>query len=214
MLAGLRKGRISTTAGLDNRTQKLCSQGRFRHLQSHTTPLGGREGQPPTATLANHLCGKDTQKGLLMSTSVSFSSDGPPETVLPAGPQATLDSLESAGSDPERVAIVVAANPRLLAGWAQLGDLAAKRTNGPTGEIEAYAYYRIGYHRGLDALRQNGWKGAGLVRWAHETNRGFLRCLDGLQRMAEAIGETEEQERCGQFLRQLDPEWPPEEPTA
>ncbi len=128
---------------------------------------------------------------------------------MPTGPQETLDALEDAGVDPEQVASVVAANPLLLAGWAQLGDLAAKRTNAAAGQIEAYAYFRIGYHRGLDALRQNGWKGSGLVRWAHESNRGFLRCLDGLRRMAETIGETDEQERCAQFLLQLDPDWQP-----
>lgn len=133
---------------------------------------------------------------------------------MPAGPHATLDALEAAGDDPEEVARVIAANPRLLAGWAQLGDLAANRSDDQASQIEAYAYYRIGYHRGLDALRQNGWKGSGLVRWAHQTNRGFLRCLDGLQRMATTIGESDEQERCAQFLKQLDPDWPPEGSTT
>jgi hypothetical protein len=69
----------------------------------------------------------------------------------------------------------------------------------------------VGYHRGLDRLRASGWRGSGYVRWAHPTNRGFLRSLAGLERMAAAIGERDEQERCALFLRQLDPSWPPSE---
>ena len=62
----------------------------------------------------------------------------------------------------------------------------------------------------LDALRAAGWKGSGLVRWAHPSNRGFLRCLDGLRSSAGSIGEHAEEERCSQFLRQLDPSWRPD----
>ncbi|MET0880669.1 MAG: DUF3151 family protein, partial [Acidimicrobiales bacterium] len=75
----------------------------------------------------------------------------------------------------------------------------------------AYAAYRTGYHRGLDRLRQSGWRGSGYVRWAHEENRGFLTALAGLGRIAEAIGEDDEAERCAVFLLQLDPAWPPTE---
>ena len=73
------------------------------------------------------------------------------------------------------------------------------------GPVEAYAYFRVGYHRGLDALRAAGWKGSGYVRWSEEANRGFLRSLLGLHRAAAAIGEIDEEERTGQFLMQLDP---------
>jgi hypothetical protein len=45
------------------------------------------------------------------------------------------------------------------------------------------------------------------VRWDHETNRGFLRSLDGLRRAAAAIGERDEEDRCDTFLHQLDPVW-------
>ena len=72
-------------------------------------------------------------------------------------------------------------------------------------DVEAYACFRVGYHRGLDRLRQNGWRGSQYVRRGPAGNRGFLLCLEGLARAAAAIGETEEAERCRVFLRQLDP---------
>jgi hypothetical protein len=133
---------------------------------------------------------------------------GLPETVLPDEPAERRKQLESALSQPgERrrhaVSDVLRQAPTSLAGWAALGALARD-------DIEAYACFRVGYHRGLDALRAAGWKGSGLVRWAHESNRGFLRCLDGLRSAAGAIGEHQEEERCAQFLRQLDPEWRPD----
>ncbi len=139
-------------------------------------------------------------------TDVSFSS-GPPETVLEPEPEDVRAALRAAlnGPDGERrssVAAVVAAHPRSLEGWARLGDLGRDT-------IEAYAAYRVGYHRGLDRLRQSGWRGSGYVRWQHPENRGFLRALDGLGRMAARIGEQDEAERCAQFLGQLDPSWPP-----
>jgi Protein of unknown function (DUF3151) len=132
---------------------------------------------------------------------VSFSQ-GPPETVLEPEPDEVRAALADAGEDRDAVAAVAARSPRSLEAWSRLGELGRD-------DIEAYACFRVGYHRGLDRLRQSGWRGSGYVRWRHESNRGFLRSLDGLQRMAEAIGETDEAERCAQFLRQLDPEWPP-----
>lgn len=65
--------------------------------------------------------------------------------------------------------------------------------------------FRVGYHRGLDMLRANGWRGSGYVRYVHESNRGFLDCLAGLARQAAVIGEDAEALRCRQFLAQLDP---------
>ena len=91
--------------------------------------------------------------------------------------------------------------PSASAAWAALAEAALD--GGRT--IEAYAYARTGYHRGLDALRRNGWKGHGPVPWSHEPNRGFLRCVMVLARAAEAIGEVDEQERCTQLLRDCDP---------
>ena len=138
-----------------------------------------------------------------MSQSVNLSASGPPETVLDPEPPAALARLadaEGLDADARRDAIagVVADFPRCLHAWAALGDVARD-------DVEAYAAYRVGYHRGLDRLRANGWRGTGYVRWAHPENTGFLRSLDGLRRMAGAIGETDEAERCAQFLGQLDP---------
>ena len=132
-------------------------------------------------------------------TSVNLSS-GLPETVLPDAPADAVGGLEAAGRDRDAVAAVVARYPRFLEGWATLGELA-------TDPVESYAYFRVGYHRGLDALRGAGWRGSGYVRWRHPSNRGFLRALDGLRAMADEIGEYDEAERCDQFLHQLDPDW-------
>ncbi len=72
-------------------------------------------------------------------------------------------------------------------------------------DLTVYAYARVGYHRSLDLLRRNGWKGHGPVPWEHEPNRGFLRCLALLALSARAIGETDEWERCSTFLRDSSP---------
>ena len=134
---------------------------------------------------------------------------GPPRTVLPAESDAVNGALRQALASPEDqrrplVAEVVVANPRSLNAWAALGSLGRD-------EIERYAAFRVGYHRGLDALRANGWRGSGYVRWADETNRGFLRCLRGLQQTAAAIGERDEAERIAIFVQQLDPSGVPAE---
>jgi len=136
---------------------------------------------------------------------VSLNPSGPAETVLPTEPAALRRALADAlGTEDPRAAVgaVVAASPRFLDGWARLGELGRD-------PIERYAAFRVGYHRGLDALRQNGWRGTGSVRWQNEDNRGFLRALAGLARTAAEIGEVDEAERCELFLRQLDPTWPP-----
>lgn len=138
-----------------------------------------------------------------MSQPVNLSSSGPPETVLDAEPADALERLTAAerlDDDARRTAIagVVADHPRCLLAWAMLGETARD-------DVEAYAAFRVGYHRGLDRLRANGWRGSGYVRWVHPENQGFLRSLDGLRRMADAIDERDEADRCLQFLTQLDP---------
>ena len=137
------------------------------------------------------------------SSPVHLTPSGPPETVLDSEPAAALEGLASAldlPADERRGAVsaVVARFPRFLDGWARLGELGRD-------DVEAYACYRVGYHRGLDRLRQSGWRGSGYVRWEHEENRGFLRALQGLHAKAAAIGELDEAERTAHFLAQLDP---------
>ena len=138
---------------------------------------------------------------------VRLSTSGPPETVLDpeaADARAALAGALAATEATRRdaVAAVVARWPRYLDAWARLGELGRD-------PVEQYAAFRVGYHRGLDRLRANGWRGSGYVRWRHPDNRGFLRALAGLQRTAASIGERDEADRCMQFLRQLDPDWPP-----
>lgn len=133
------------------------------------------------------------------TSGVNFSS-GLPTTILapedPAIESRLADALRT--SSVEAVAAVVADHPRSLMAWAALGDVT-------TETIGRYSAYRVGYHRGLDALRAAGWRGTGYVRWAEPTNTGFLRCLAGLAECAAAIGEDDEAERCRLFLQQLDP---------
>jgi len=138
---------------------------------------------------------------------INISPSGPPETVLPPADPAITAGIAAALALPEAerraaVAAIVCRFPRDSTAWASLGDLGRD-------PIERYAAYRVGYHRGLDSLRANGWRGSGYVRWRHETNRGVLRSIDGLRAAAAEIGEADEVERCAIFLLQLDPTWPP-----
>jgi hypothetical protein len=142
-----------------------------------------------------------------MSDPVHLST-GLPETVLEPEPADLLAELDAAMARPveggerrDAVSQVVARHPRFLDAWARLGELGRD-------PVERYADFRVGYHRGLDRLRQSGWRGSGYVRWQHPSNRGFLRALDGLRAAAAEIGELDEEERCDVFLHQLDPDWP------
>ncbi len=146
------------------------------------------------------------------SQSVNFTASGPPETVLDPEPDPALEALASALGEPvdddqrrRAVSAVVARYPRFLDAWARLGELARD-------DVEAYACFRVGYHRGLDRLRQSGWRGSGAVRSAHQENLGFLRAVGGLAAAAGALGEDDEAARCATFLAQLDPS--PGEPSA
>lgn len=136
-------------------------------------------------------------------THVSFT-DGIPETVLAelAAPVQQrldqIDTLVTSGEQRAELAKLLVADPKLLEAWARLSALS-------DDPIEAYAYARVGYHRGLDALRASGWRGSGYVRSSHRSNRGFLASLGALAKTAADIGETDESERCQEFLEQLDP---------
>jgi hypothetical protein len=127
------------------------------------------------------------------------------ETVLPPEPEDIAEALTRALAAPEverkdALAEVVASRPTLIAGWAELASLGDQ-------PIERYAYARVGYHRGLDALRANGWGGRGFVRWSQPTNRPLLTCLVRLRAAAAEIGEVAEVQRLTDFLHDLDPEW-------
>lgn len=123
---------------------------------------------------------------------------GIPATELPAEPE-VLRALEGAESLADLEAVVVA-HPESALAWATL----AHRAFDPSHPLTAYAYARVGYHRGLDALRRAGWRGQGPVPWSHEPNRGVLRALYELRRGAEAIGESAEVTRLTDFLRGAD----------
>ncbi len=121
---------------------------------------------------------------------------GPAPTLLPD--EAAPRELLTSGTDPAEVA---AAHPTSSAAWAALADAAYGRG----AVIESYAYARTGYHRGLDALRRNGWKGYGPVPWSHAPNQGVLRSVHALGRAAGAIGERAEEQRLQQLLTESDP---------
>lgn len=129
-----------------------------------------------------------------------------PEVVLPPPPdqatQALDEAMGSADTEARREALqgVIKTWPTYLEAWARLSDVARD-------DVERYAYARVGYHRGLDAIRGSGWGGNGFVRWKHESNRGFLLALESLRTAAATIGEEHEAQRCADFLTELDPDW-------
>src|SRR6266508_2662728 len=98
----------------------------------------------------------------------------PAETRI-SEPDGSSEALEGA-STREELTAVAARFPTCLAAWAALGEDALADGH----PVQAYAYFRVGYHRGLDRIRRAGWRGSGRVPWAHEGNRGFLRSLRGL----------------------------------
>jgi hypothetical protein len=120
---------------------------------------------------------------------------GVPETLLPETPEVAT-ALETLPLEQ-----AVAAHPEAPLLWALLSDAAFERGS----SLEAYAYARVGYHRGLDSLRKAGWRGQGPIPWRHEANRGVLRALYALRRGAQSIGEQPEVERLTTFLDDADP---------
>jgi Protein of unknown function (DUF3151) len=122
---------------------------------------------------------------------------GPEPIRLPGDDEAEADLRAN-----ENPAIVAAAHPAASVAWAALAEDALADDKA----ITAYAYARTGYHRGLDQLRRHGWKGFGPVPYDHQPNRGFLRCVAALARAADAIGETDEYQRCLELLDDCDPE--------
>ena len=123
---------------------------------------------------------------------------GPPPTRLPEDPAAAELGGDADAHD------VVRRHPESPFAWATLAE--ESLADADVDDVTAYAYARVGYHRSLDSLRRNGWKGHGPVPWEHEPNRGFLRSLAALAEAAGRIGEERERDRCDQFLRDSSPE--------
>ncbi len=123
---------------------------------------------------------------------------GPAPTLLPPDPATALLDSGVAASDAARL------HPASSLVWAILAEQALAVGN----DLAGYAFARVGYHRGLDALRRSGWKGHGPIPWSHKPNRGFLRCLVALVDASDRIDDVEEAARCRRFLTDSDPSVP------
>ena len=136
---------------------------------------------------------------------VSVLSDDPADSAARATQaQAALAAGEiEPAACRERLNAIASQYPASLSAWAALGELVLA-----DDVVAAYAFFRTGYHRGLDRARASGWNGTQQLRWQDEPNRPFLRCLNGLRQAAEVIGETAEVTRIGHFLRDLAPDHP------
>ena len=120
---------------------------------------------------------------------------GPPPVHLPVDPAAAELAAGEAADQ------VVRRRPVSSLAWAVLAEAALDRGD----DVAAYAYARVGYHRGLDVLRRNGWKGAGPIPWTHEPNQGFLRALSAFGQAAALFEEDDEVARVQAFLHRRRP---------
>ncbi|MEZ2121534.1 MULTISPECIES: DUF3151 domain-containing protein [unclassified Corynebacterium] len=131
----------------------------------------------------------------------------PPPVTLPSDPAAS--TVAAARNDLPALAIEAQRFPDSPLIWAVLAEHALSTAEAEsatdTEKITAYALARTGYHRGLDRLRGNGWKGFGPVPYSHEPNRGVLRAIAALARAARLIGEDNEYDRCRALLSDCDP---------
>jgi hypothetical protein len=129
---------------------------------------------------------------------------GPAPTLLPVEPAASVAASLAEGATAAELA---AHHPQACLPWAVLAEDALAGAQGTDVDslVTAYAYARTGYHRGLDGLRRNGWKGHGPVPWSHVPNQGFLRAVHALARAADLIGEDDEAQRCEDLLNDCDP---------
>ena len=136
---------------------------------------------------------------------VAFNKGKIPETRLPSEDptlEQEMNKVRGNESADKRSALLILAskNPESIGIWCVLGISSSEM-------MESYSYFRVAYHRGLDSLRKNGWRGSGFVRWEHESNRYFLFALNQLAEISREIGDHAEAERCNLFLRQLEPSW-------
>lgn len=116
----------------------------------------------------------------------------PPPVKLPSDPAEGSMLLDDATAK---------AHPDSPAVWAAR----AERELAEGDELVAYAYARTGYHRSLDRLRANGWKGWGPIPASHEPNRPVLKAIAMLALASRAIGDEAEYDRCRQMLSDADP---------
>ncbi|MEE1618990.1 DUF3151 domain-containing protein [Brachybacterium sp. J153] len=123
---------------------------------------------------------------------------GIPETRLPDDFVDVEVAAELEDAEPLDVA---ARHPESPLAWATLAEEALADGE----DVQAYAYARTGYHRGLDALRRAGWRGQGPIPASHAPNRGFLRALVMLGEASSRIGDTVEADRIADFVREADP---------
>ncbi|VEI13808.1 DUF3151 domain-containing protein [Trueperella bialowiezensis] len=120
----------------------------------------------------------------------------PDPILLPTDPAAGLDPLAAA---------TAFAHPESPSVWAARAEQAIESAESDDDKLTAYAFARTGYHRSLDRLRANGWRGSGPVPYSHEPNRPVLRAIAALAKAARLIGETSEYERCLTMLDDADP---------
>lgn len=125
---------------------------------------------------------------------------GVPPTLLPPDP--ALDELIAHGS--RQFVEIASRHLDSSLCWAILaeGSLAAATAD---AELISYAFARTGYHRGVDSLQRLGWTEGTPAPWAHEPNRGFLRCLAWLAKLSGVLGDEAESERCWELLRTSSP---------
>ncbi|RIX33884.1 DUF3151 domain-containing protein [Corynebacterium falsenii] len=154
-------------------------------------------GQQPTDKSAEQP--KEQPKEQLRHNRDLFGTEQP-EVRLPEE-LATSITADDAGASLEALQSLVAANLKDSGAWAAL----ATRLLEADQPVEAYACARTGYHRGLDALRANGWRGTGPVPWDHTPNQGVLRAIGALVVTAHALQEEDEFIRCLNLLHDCDP---------
>ncbi len=145
---------------------------------------------------------------------IQASPEGPPRIELPGEPsdlagveglcEEILSGGEKADTSLETLHELVSRYPEMLSGWVALGKIARSRGQ----KVEAYAYFRVAYHRGLDKARASGWRGDGRIPWSYPSNRPFLSAIYGLMTCAGAIREPGEADRCWDFLGKLAPDHP------
>ncbi|KAB1503991.1 DUF3151 domain-containing protein [Corynebacterium sp. 320] len=89
--------------------------------------------------------------------------------------------------------------------WATIAERAIGSAETDDQRVAAYAAARTGYHRSLDRLRANGWKGWGPVPFDHRPNQGVLRAIAALALASKMIDDDAEYDRCRQMLSDADP---------